>query len=83
MRELCQIFDISPPGEERGKTRHSIVLPVNSDPITDTETGRTARLRTTGQISILHSVSGLRSVFHKHLILGQHLSVAAFVQVMS
>lgn len=53
MREPCEIFDISPRGEERGKTRHSIVLPVNSDPITDTETDRTGALRTTGQISIL------------------------------
>ena len=36
MHDVCQIFDINPRGEQRARTRHGIVLPVNFDPITDT-----------------------------------------------
>ena len=87
MRELCQIFDISPRGEEPGKARHGIVLPspapvlpVNSDTITDRETDRTGTLRTTGQISILPTQDlGIRMRLRlrglKYFLSGQHLSL--------
>ena len=77
MRELCQIFDISPRGEEPGQARHRIVLlPVNSDPITDTETDRTGTLRPTGQISILPTQDlGIRKGGLEYFLSGQHLSL--------
>ena len=83
MRELCQIFDISPRGEEPGQARHRIVLPVNSDPITDTETDRTGTLRPTGQISILPTQDLRIRTGNISYLVNTYLLAHSFVPVMS